>query len=130
MLFTYKSHHPHGRFLIPRIVEKPVETVEIVAPAEKEGKAEDAKVDDTSEPPEKKSRMEGNAEEPQGKKKKNRGQNKSRTVPFKEAVVGKARPDQCDRTVGRECVRVEKHLRLTVQLILHVQDTGKGEKGS
>uniref|UniRef100_A0A182I561 tRNA-dihydrouridine(47) synthase [NAD(P)(+)] n=1 Tax=Anopheles arabiensis TaxID=7173 RepID=A0A182I561_ANOAR len=76
--------HIKAEFLIPRIVEKPVETVEIVAPAEKEGKAEDAKVDDTSEPPEKKGRMEGNAEEPQGKKKKNRGQNKSRTVPFKE----------------------------------------------
>uniref|UniRef100_A0A182TZB1 tRNA-dihydrouridine(47) synthase [NAD(P)(+)] n=1 Tax=Anopheles melas TaxID=34690 RepID=A0A182TZB1_9DIPT len=76
--------HIKAEFLIPRIVEKPVETVEIVAPAEKEGKADDAKVDDTSEPPEKKGRMEGNAEEPQGKKKKNRGQNKSRTVPFKE----------------------------------------------
>uniref|UniRef100_A0A182K9P4 tRNA-dihydrouridine(47) synthase [NAD(P)(+)] n=1 Tax=Anopheles christyi TaxID=43041 RepID=A0A182K9P4_9DIPT len=77
--------HIKPEFLIPRIVEKLVEKVNIVPPVENEGTANgDGKVNDSNEPPEKKGRFEGNAEEPQGKKKKNRGQNKSRTVPFKE----------------------------------------------
>ncbi|KFB39312.1 AGAP009171-PA-like protein [Anopheles sinensis] len=73
--------HIKAEYLIPRvIVEKPAE------PAEKPSNGAEAKENDTSEPPEKRARCD---EHPDGqkrheKKKKNRGQNKARQLPFKQ----------------------------------------------
>uniref|UniRef100_A0A182NF45 tRNA-dihydrouridine(47) synthase [NAD(P)(+)] n=1 Tax=Anopheles dirus TaxID=7168 RepID=A0A182NF45_9DIPT len=82
--------HIKAEFLLPRIVKKPVtESVEQPQVKDDEVNKTDKPKDEpnpTIEPPEKKGRFEEGttAEESKGKKKKNRGQNKSRTVPFKE----------------------------------------------
>uniref|UniRef100_A0AAG5DUJ8 tRNA-dihydrouridine(47) synthase [NAD(P)(+)] n=1 Tax=Anopheles atroparvus TaxID=41427 RepID=A0AAG5DUJ8_ANOAO len=83
--------HIKAEYLIPRVVEKPVERDEQPKNGGNDGVATEAKENEaSSEPPEKKGRFEGTPDDEQDqkqkrdKKKKNRGQNKGRQLPFKE----------------------------------------------
>uniref|UniRef100_A0A182R6J2 tRNA-dihydrouridine(47) synthase [NAD(P)(+)] n=1 Tax=Anopheles funestus TaxID=62324 RepID=A0A182R6J2_ANOFN len=75
--------HIKPEYLIPRTVERPVEHVESI-PKKDDTVNNNGNANDANEPPEKKGRFESNAGEGHGKRKKNRGQNKSRGLPFKE----------------------------------------------
>ncbi|XP_053676047.1 tRNA-dihydrouridine(47) synthase [NAD(P)(+)]-like [Anopheles nili] len=77
--------HIKAEYLIPRVVEKP--TVDVDKPSQPDEQANGNGIPaekDLNEPPEKKGRIESDVQEPREKKKKNRGQNKSRALPFKE----------------------------------------------
>ncbi|XP_035913000.1 tRNA-dihydrouridine(47) synthase [NAD(P)(+)]-like [Anopheles stephensi] len=101
--------HIKPEYIIPRIVEKPVENVVPDVPVEKDETATtnnntNGTTNDATEPPEKKGRFEG-GEGQGGKKKKNRGQNKSRTVPFKEEDALRLCKSLLDGNVGENATK-------------------------